>query len=354
MSGGLAEIRGWLVKGESSEAWLGICRILEGLEVSEQEMCVSYVSQHTKGWGESIRRPLYGWWEKHRRGEWTGFEDLVGDWSRYVWEEERVAGEVREVASVAGMRMRWIPAGTFWMGSDEYDFDVPYDEKPRREVTMTRGFWMMETLVTQGQYLAVVGYNPSFYAGFSGYGYGLESPVENVSWDEAAEFANKLSAMEGVSESFVAEGEDEEMEGVGNKRSDYVGSKGWRLPTEAEWEYACRAGTTTSRYGDLDKIAWYNGNIGTRTFTVGQKQANAWGLYDTLGNLWEWCYDWFGSYEPADAATDPVGSVTGEKRVIRGGCYDNIASLVRAAQRDCESPMRRYDHIGFRLVRLGA
>ncbi len=114
MSGGLAEIRGWLVKGESEEAWLEICRILEGLEGAEREMCVLYVAQHTKGWGESLRRPLYGWWEKHRRGEVTGFEDLVGDWSRYAWEEGHVVGEVREVASVAGMRMRWIPAGTFW------------------------------------------------------------------------------------------------------------------------------------------------------------------------------------------------------------------------------------------------
>jgi formylglycine-generating enzyme required for sulfatase activity len=123
----------------------------------------------------------------------------------------------------------------------------------------------------------------------------LDAPVERVSWYDAAAFANKLSALEGLSACFVRSGE--QMEGVGNKGSDYVGCKGWRLPTEAEWEYACRAGTMTSRYWELDKIAWYDENSNRyTTHLVGQKQANAWGLHDTLGNVWEWCYDWYGDY----------------------------------------------------------
>ncbi len=345
MSGGLAELRGWLVKGESEAGWLGMCRILEGLEASEREMLVSYVAQHTKGWGESLRRPLYGWWEKHRKGELTGFDGLVGDWSRYVWEEGRVAGEAREVASLAGMRMRWIPAGRFWMGAGADDSDIYEWEKPQHEVTLTRGFWMMETPVTQGQYLAVMGENPSHFKKA-----GLEAPVEWVSWYDAAAFANKLSALEGAPESFVGSGE--EMDGVGNQGSDYVGSKGWRLPTEAEWEYACRAGRTTPRYGKLRKIAWYEENSGRTTHRVGQKQANAWGLYDMLGNVWEWCYDWYGDYS-AQAAMDPTAAATGAGRVYRGGGWNYDASHVRAARRDYKMPTYRYNNFGFRVVRSG-
>ncbi|MCK6512011.1 formylglycine-generating enzyme family protein [Myxococcota bacterium] len=340
MSGGLAEIRGWLVKGESEAGWLGICRILEGLEASEREMCVLYVAQHTKGWGESMRRPLYGWWEKHRSGEVTGYERLVGCWSRYAWEEGKVAGEAREVAFVAGMRMRWIPAGTFWMGAGADDSEANDTEKPQHEVTITRGFWMGETPVTQGQYHTITGHNPSHFkrAGFS-------APVESVGWYDAAAFANKLSALEGLPACFVETGE--EMEGVGNKGSDYVGCKGWRLPTEAEWEYACRAGATTPRYGELDQIAWYGENSDFTTHAVGQMQANAWGLHDTLGNVWEWCYDWYDDYR-AQAATNPVGAATSTDRMLRGG-----SPSLRAVSRGCSPPTDREDYIGFRVVRSG-
>ncbi len=348
MRGGLAEIRGWLVKGESEAGWLGMCRVLEGAEASEREMLVGYVAQHTKGWGESIRRPLYEWWEKHRRGEATGFEGLVGDGSRYAWEEGKVAGEVRHVASVEGMRMRWIPAGTFWMGAGEDEdqmVGVPFihaDEMPRHEVTLTRGFWMLETPVTQRQYLAVMGYNASYFRAA-----GLDAPVESVSWHDAAAFANKLSFLEGVLASFV--GEDEAMEGVGDKESDYVGSKGWRLPTEAEWEYAARAGTTALRYGEVAEIAW-SWRDGETTHAVGQKQANAWGVYDMLGNVWEWCYDGYDAYSE-QAATDPVANATGVSRVKRGGSWAIGEFNIRAAKRELYAPFEREIDVGFRLVR---
>ncbi len=349
MSGGLAEIRGWLVKGESEAGWLGICRILEGLEASEREMLVSYVAQHTKRWGESLRRPLYEWWEKYRRGEVTGFEGLVGDWSRYAWEEGKVAGEVREVAVVAGMRVRWIPAGTFWMGSGDDDEEAPYyDERPKREVTLTRGFWMMETPVTQGQYLAVMGHNPSY---FTFTGKGLTAPVERVSWYDAAAFANRLSALEGVSACFVGEGEA--MDGVGNKESDYLGCKGWRLPTEAEWEYACRAGTTTPRYGELDEIAWYvRSTHEMTTHQVGLKRANAWGLYDMLGNVWEWCYDRFEEDIYGKLGhIDPMYLSDVFERVLRGASWNETQRSLRAAARSGNTPDVCGTIYGVRLLR---
>ncbi len=136
----------------------------------------------------------------------------------------------------------------------------------------------------------------------------------------------------------------------GTKEAITWGAKGWRLPTEAEWEYACRAGTAVPRYGELDKIAWYGENSGETTHAVGQKQANAWGLHDTLGNVWEWCYDWFGGYS-AQAATDPVGAATGTVRVRRGGGWGGNAGVVRAAQRNGNTPALRYSSLGFRVVR---
>ena len=260
---------------------------------------------------------------------------------------EPSAGE-RRVFRVGGadFAMRWIPAGRFLMGAGADDARAWDDEKPQHEVTITRGFWMGETPVTQGQYKTIMDENPSHFhkAGWFKKAE-LGAPVERVSWYDAAAYVNKLSALEELSACFVGSGE--QMEGVGNKGSDYVGCRGWRLPTEAEWEYACRAGTTSPRYGELSRIAWYNSDT---THTVGQKQGNAWGLYDMLGNVWEWCYDWFGGYS-AQAATDPVGAATGTFRVRRGGSWDFNASYVRAAQRNYFAPTDRNVNLGFRVVR---
>ena len=251
----------------------------------------------------------------------------------------------RKVLRVGGadFALRWIPAGRFWMGAGEDDKEAAHDEKPQHDVTITRGFWMGETPVTQGQYLAVMGENPSEFKTV-----GLDAPIECVTWYDAAAFANKLSALEGLPACFVGTGE--QIDGVGNKGSDYVGCKGWRLPTEAEWEYACRAGTAVPRYGELDEIAWYNKNSGETTHAVGQKQANAWGLHDTLGNVWEWCYDRVGGYS-AQAATDPTGAATGVFRVVRGGSWLGIGGSVRSAFRYWNAPARRYNSVGFRLLR---
>ena len=240
--------------------------------------------------------------------------------------------------------MRWVPAGRFLMGSGADDEEAYDDEKPQGEVTITRGCWMGEVPVTQGQYQAIMAINPSYFQKA-----GLDAPVEEVSWYDAAAFTNKLSALEGLSACFAGSGE--KMGGVGNDVS-YLGCKGWRLPTEAEWEYACRAGTTTLRYGALNKIAWYEDNSGERTKPVGRKEANAWGLYDTLGNVWEWCYDRYGLYAGMDTR-DPLHIDDGTEQVIRGGSWGSNVGRVRSASRDGDAPTIRGYYLGFRVVRSG-
>ena len=219
------------------------------------------------------------------------------------------------------LKFRWIEPGTFWMGSlDEDD-----DEKPRHQVTLTQGYWLAETPCTQALWQAVTGKNPSRYKGEN-------RPVETVSWDDVQDFLKQLNQQ--------APGLDVQ------------------LPTEAEWEYACRAGTEAPRYGELDAIAWYSENSGDGTHPVGEKQPNAWGLYDMLGNVWEWCRDGWRDYDHSHdlamhgAVIDPMGPMEeGTSRVLRGGSWDNTARNVRAADRNRHDPSSRNSNIGLRLAR---
>ena len=166
-----------------------------------------------------------------------------------------------------------------------------------------------------------MGSNPSHFRG-------TDRPVENVSWGEAVEFCRKLT-----------------------KKHQEAGAMpqgwSWRLPTEAEWEYAARAGTTGSRYGELDAIAWWTGNSGSQTHPVKQKAANAWGLYDMMGNVWEWCSDWSGDY-PTGSVTDPMGPSSGSTRVFRGGSWNDGAWNARSASRNWGDPGVRNFSLGFR------
>ena len=219
------------------------------------------------------------------------------------------------VLTVKGVRyeLASISAGTFQMGSN----NGASDEKPVHTVRISKRFWMGKTEVTQGVWQAVMGSNPS------GFKKGDAYPVENVSWDDCQIFIQKLNQM--------------------------VGGNAFRLPTEAEWEYACRAGTTGDRYGNIDAIAWYYSNSGNTTHIVGQKQANAWGLNDTLGNVWEWCQDCYGAYS-AGYQTDPTGPASGSYRVFRGGSWFNGAGAVRSAYRYRDTPGHRINDLGFRLA----
>jgi formylglycine-generating enzyme required for sulfatase activity len=228
-------------------------------------------------------------------------------------------------------RWAWIPAGAFRMGSPASEQDRDSDEGPQTQVTITRGFWMGRYEVTQAQYRKVMGNNPSHFSGDN-------LPVELVSWHDATNYCGKLTEQERA---------------AGRLPAGYV----YRLPTEAEWEYACRAGTTTRlSYGDdpgysqLGNYAWYWANSGWQTHPVGQKQPNPWGLYDMHGNVWEWCWDCYGGSLPGGSVTDLLGPASGSLRVFRGGRWIGAGRLCRSANRNSYAPDDRDISIGFRAV----
>ena len=198
---------------------------------------------------------------KRTEAAMAALEEAVEE-SRRIAEEARKARRRAETA-ISGMEFVWVPPGEFRMGSKSSEADD--DERPRMRVRISRGFFLGKYEVTQGQWEAVMGSNPSRFDGC-----GPDCPVENVSWDDVQEFIRRLNAREG-----------------GNR---------YRLPTEAEWEYAARAGTNGDHYGNLAAIAWHEDNSGNRTHPVGRKAPNEWGLYDMLGNVWEWVEDWYGGY----------------------------------------------------------
>jgi formylglycine-generating enzyme required for sulfatase activity len=212
------------------------------------------------------------------------------------------------------------------------------DDETQHSVAITRAYCMKATEVTQGEWQAVMGSNPSAFTSC-----GANCPVEQVSWDDAAGYANTLSRREGLPECYSG--------------STFAGldCRGYRLPTEAEWEYAARAGTTGATYGNLDSVAWYDENSGSATHPVGHAQPNAWGLSDMLGNVWEWTGDWYGAY--SGGSSDPAGAVAGSDRVVRGGSFygggsrDVSRFFVRAAYRSFDAPVSRTDALGFRLSR---
>ena len=218
------------------------------------------------------------------------------------------------------MKLVYIPAGEFMMGSNKGDSD----EKPVHKAKITRPFYMGIHEVTQAQYEAVMGTNPSGFKGAS-------NPVEEVSWNDCVEFCKRLSRKTG---------------------------RTLRLPTEAEWEYACRAGATSRFcFGDSDsglgEYAWYGNNSGGKTHPVGGKKANAFGLYDMHGNVWEWCADWYdGGYYKQSPTDDPRGPRGGKTRVLRGGSWDGTPWFCRSALRGGLNPTDTCLDLGFRVVAL--
>ena len=227
-----------------------------------------------------------------------------------------------------------INAGTFIMGSPEDEPEREDDETPH-QVTV-RAFYMGKHPVTQADYQEIMGMNPSHFKGD-------DLPVEQVSWFDAVEYCNRVSQREGLTPAYTVKGTEVEW----NRNAD-----GCRLPTEAEWEYACRAGTTTPYYSgtSVDNAGWYSGNCGSQTHPVGEKQGNVWGLYDMHGNVLEWCWDWYGAYS-GSAQSDPEGAQMGYFRVQRGGSWHNDAQYLCSADRYRNSPSAQNCYIGFRVAR---
>jgi formylglycine-generating enzyme required for sulfatase activity len=218
-----------------------------------------------------------------------------------------------------GLKYVWIPPGTFQMGCSPGDSECGSDEKPRHQVTITKGFWLGQTEVTVGAYkrfAAATGRKmppaPDFNPGWTN----EQMPIGSVSWDDA---------------------------------QAYCAWAGGRLPTEAEWEYGARGGSTAARYGPVDEVAWYTANGGDQPHPVGEKRANGFGLYDVLGNVWEWVNDWYDkNYYQNSPSQNPTGPTSGTKRVLRGGSWAGDAGPVRASNRCPSNPASRNRNLGFR------
>ncbi|MFO1424068.1 MAG: formylglycine-generating enzyme family protein [Candidatus Competibacteraceae bacterium] len=270
------------------------------------------------------------------------------------WGQDRYGVFVEFTLQEVTQRLRWIPPGRFRMGSPEEE-PGRYDNKgPRHQVTLTEGYWLFDTPCTQALWEAVMEKNPSRFQSPT-------RPVEQVSWNDAQDFLRQLNGR--------------------------IPGLDLALPSEAQWEHACRAGTETAIYtGDLailgqcnapalDPIAWYSGNSGVKfdltdgedssgwrekqyphtkagTRPIKLKRANPWDLYDVLGNVWEWCQDGMRNYD-AEAQTNPMGSLdAGSGRIVRGGSWFDDAHRVRAASRFALHPDFRNDYIGFRCARV--
>jgi formylglycine-generating enzyme required for sulfatase activity len=230
------------------------------------------------------------------------------------------------------MKLVLIPAGEFLMGAADSDDDAGNDEKPQHRVRITRPFYLGATMVTRRQYRAVTGADPRCFEGSD------DLPVDQVSWEDAMAFCARLNEL-------------------GRRQ---LGDAAYQLPTEAQWEYACRAGSQTRfSFGDDDRVlgyyGWFSRNSKGRTQPVGQKRANAWSLFDMHGNLWEWCWDAYdGSYYAKSPVDDPRGPdpAGAADRVNRGGCWLNIPRNCRSANRGWNTPGSRYNNVGFRVARV--
>ena len=216
--------------------------------------------------------------------------------------------------------MVYVEGGTFMMGATSERGSDAYDrEKPAHQMTLS-SFSIGKNEVTQEEWEAVMGSNPSYFKG-------KKLPVEKVSWDDCQKFIRKLNQLTG---------------------------KQFRLPTEAEWEYASRGGSKSRGYkyaggNDVGSVAWYDGNSGGKTHDVGQKQPNELGLYDMSGNVWEWCQDWYGDYS-SSSQTNPTGSSSGSYCVCRGGSWSDLARFCRVSYRDGDAPGFRIYDLGLRLA----
>ena len=232
-----------------------------------------------------------------------------------------------------------VSSGMFTTGcTNEQGEDCSSLERPAHKVTISRGFVLMESEVTQSLYEKVMGVNPSHFKG-------KDRPVERVSWFDAVQMANKLSVMEGLEECYSMNGKDVQWSNEN--------CTGWRLPTEAEWEYAARGGEHFKYAGsnNVDEVAWYGyDKVGIETHDVCGKTRNGYGLCDMSGNVWEWVWDRYGNYE-SSSLVDPQGPTNSSSRVVRGGSWADDVQYIRVSNRSKFEPTFTSNLLGFRLAR---
>ena len=217
----------------------------------------------------------------------------------------------------------WVEPGSFRMGSPLNETGRNPGNEAQRTVILTKGFWICDHEVTQNEFQSIMGINPSFHIG-------QNRPVHRVSWNDAVEYCNRLTEIE-------------------RKNWRISNTQNYRLPTEAEWEYAARATTLGSRYGELHDIAWYIENSGGKPQDIRTRQPNKWAIYDMIGNVWEWCSDWSDSKKPG-TFTDPKGPETGQAKAFRGGGAISGPSNCRSAVAGGTTPSEGNVEIGFRVV----
>jgi formylglycine-generating enzyme required for sulfatase activity len=258
----------------------------------------------------------------------------------------------------------WPPEGFVLVQPNTFTMGSPADElcrfsnETQHQVTLTHSFYVSTTEVTQAQWQAAMGWNESYFPG-------ANLPVEQVTWFDAAKYSNERSAGEGLTPAYTITGATYSGNHISGATVTWNQSaNGYRLLTEAEWEYACRAGSTTAfcnggisqckceSESHLTQVGWYCGNSGNRTHDVGTKSPTAWGIYDMHGNVWEWCWDWWGYY--GGPVTNPTGPSSGSYRVVRGGSWNYNARICRSALRNGSLPDSLNGYLGFRLARTAS
>jgi formylglycine-generating enzyme required for sulfatase activity len=304
------------------------------------EWCSDWYAPYTADGVENPRGPLNGTEKVFRGGSWYDFPQALRSANRHrhvpdvaftsigfrlVLEPATVEEKIADLPGGISMRFAGLPAGNFLMGSPPWEAGRAPDEGPVHRVTISQPLYMGIHEVTQAQWLAVMSQNPSVFSKDQNH------PVEMVSWEDVQEFLRRLNAL-------------------------HLGGE-FRLPTEAEWEYAARAGSTTRfSFGDdpdyrvLPQHAWFYPRAEGQSHSVGSKIPNAWGLFDMHGNVWEWCSDWFAPFSDDPSATDPQGPATGTHRVIRGGSWFNEPEALRSANRHRHAPDSRQTNLGLRLI----
>ena len=301
------------------------CSFAAGMEANTDWITVEKGHREESFWKSGTAPGWASDWGSDRYGQWAEFQVEYGHYEELTHQGRKALhGETPATITetqVVTQRMRWIRPGTFIMGSPEHEEGRDGDEGPQRPVTLTVGFWMFDTPVTQQLWQAVMGDTPGQFKGG-------QRPVEQVSWDDAQKFISNVNQQTGLD---------------------------LALPTEAQWEYACRAGTQT-RYAFGDELTAQQAAFDRSDGTVdaGSYEPNPWGLYDMHGNVWEWCQDWW-SNDYADAeTTDPQGPREGRRRVMRGGSWAGTAQDVRSAYRSDYPPVNRGGDFGFRCAQVQA